>query len=97
MPEDTPGCRGVIPVQRLNELQRQGAIVGTCSDREPSDQRLSMQALGLNPDFCIPKEMLEHAARLLTAASLIHVGDDELPDRQIALRSDWTHIWPSEF
>ena len=97
MPEDTPGCRGVIPVQRLQQLQHQGAIVGTCSDREPSDQRLSMQALGFSPDFCIPKEMLDHTARLLPATSLIHVGDDELRDRKIALQSGWTHLWPSEF
>ena len=97
MPEDTPGCRGVIPVERLNELQRQGAIVGTCSDREPSDQRLSMQTLDFHPDFCIPKEMLDHTARLLTDANRIHVGDDELRDRKIALQSGWTHVWPSEF
>ena len=33
MPEDEPGCRGPIPVSHLARLQRQGAVVGTCSDR----------------------------------------------------------------
>ncbi len=95
MPEDEPGCRGPIPVSRLARLQRQGAIVGTCSDREPSDQRTAMQALDFEPDFCIPKEMLHHLAKLMPDAGLTHVGDDDRRDREIAFKSGWTHRWPS--
>ena len=95
MPDDEPGCRGPIPVNRLARLQRQGAVVGTCSDRDPSDQRSAMQALDFEPDFCIPKEMLRHLAELMPDAKLTHVGDDCRRDREIAVKSGWTHRWPS--
>ena len=95
MPEDEPGCRGPIPVSHLTQLQRQGAIVGTCSDREPSDQRAAMRALDFEPDFCIPKELLRHLAELMPDAKLTHVGDDCRRDREIAVKSGWTHRWPS--
>ena len=62
LPEDTPDCTGSILVSSLTTLQQEGAIVGTCSDREPSEQRTVMQVLGFQPGFCIPKEMLQHGA-----------------------------------
>lgn len=54
MPDDEPGYRGVAPASRLRQLQRAGAIVGTYSDREPTDQRSVMATLDCRPDFCIP-------------------------------------------
>lgn len=96
MPEDEPGCRGPVPINYLHELQQHGCIVGSCSDREPSEQRAVLSALGFNPDFCIPKEMLRHLAQLLPDAQLTHVGDDELRDRRPALAAGWRHLWPHE-
>ena len=96
MPEDEPGCKGPVPVGRLQELQQQGAVVGTCSDRTPSEQRAAMRKLGFTPDFCIPKEMLRHLAKLLPEAALTHVGDDEMRDRKPALDAGWRHLWPQE-
>ena len=95
MPDDHPGCRGPIPVNRLVRMQRQGAIVGTCSDREPSGQRSVMMSQGFSPDFCIPKEMLPHLADLSPAAKLTHVGDDPHRDRDVAVMSSWRHRWPT--
>lgn len=95
MPDDHPGCRGPIPINRLVRLQRQGAIVGTCSDREPSEQRSAMTSQGFTPDFCIPKEMLPHLASLGPAAVLTHVGDDPRRDRDVAVMSGWRHRWPT--
>ena len=95
MPEDEPGCRGFIPISRLHHLRGCGAIVGTCSDREPSNQRNTMQDLGFSPDFCIPKEMLSTLRRLFPDAKLIHVGDDAQRDRQIAQECGVEHRWPT--
>lgn len=94
LPEDEPGCRGVIPVAHLRDLQ-QRAVVGTCSDREPSQQRLVMEELGFRPDFCIPKEMLHTLAALLPGADTVHVGDDPQRDRDIAAAAGIAHRWPS--
>ena len=96
IPEDEESCRGTVPPDLLRELQDKGAIVGTCSDREPSEQRALMRSLGFNPDFCIPKEMLATAAALLPAARRIHVGDDPARDRDIARQSGFEHRWPHE-
>ena len=96
MPDDEPGCQGLISISRLHQLQGNGAIVGTCSDREPSDQRSAMQALGFTPDFCIPKELLSTLKQLLPGANIIHVGDDARRDRDIAAACQVEHRWPAE-
>lgn len=96
MPEDTEGCAGPIPIQRLIDLQQQGHVVGTCSDREPSDQREAIRQAGLIPDFSIPKELLKHLGEMLPGARMQHVGDDAERDRRIALQSGWEHRWPAD-
>ena len=96
MPEDEDGCRGTVSPNLLRELKASGAIVGTCSDREPSEQRALMRSLGFDPDFCIPKEMLAMAAALLPNRRRIHVGDDPARDRAVAERSAFEHRWPHE-
>ena len=95
MPEDEPGTRGPIPVQALIDLQ-QHVVVGTCSDREPSDQRDAMAEQDFQPDFCIPKEMLHMLAVLLPGAAIIHVGDDPRRDRDVAAACSVTHRWPGQ-
>lgn len=94
--EDDPAARGTVPVDRLRELRAGGYIVGTCSDRDPSDQLETMERLGFTPDFCIPKELLGAAGKLLDGARLTHVGDDDRRDRRIAQESGWEHLWPWE-
>ena len=94
--EDDPTAGGEIRIQRLKDLQAEGYIVGTCSDREPSDQRQVMEGLGFAPDFCIPKELLGAARMLLDGASLVHVGDDDQRDRKMAELGRWQHLWPWE-
>lgn len=93
--EDEPRCRGVISVSQLYRLQRH-TVVGTCSDREPSEQRLVMNELGFQPDFCIPKNLLRTLAALLPDAMLVHVGDDPQRDRDIAATCNVLHRWLSE-
>ena len=87
----------LIDPEKISELQRIGYIVGTCSDREPSDQRQTLNALGQQPHFCIPKEMLTWARDLIPAETHLHIGDDDRRDREIALRSGWEHQWPDQF
>ena len=87
----------LIDPEKVSELQSLGYIVGTCSDREPSDQKQTLNALGQEPDFCIPKEMLTWARHLIPAETHLHIGDDDRRDREIALRSGWEHQWPDQF
>ena len=95
LPEDVLGCEGAIPIERLKELQAYGYVVGTCSDRAPSDQWEIMVALGFYPNFCISKEEL-HIAALSLDYHIIHVGDDEQRDKMIATNAGCDFLWPYE-
>ena len=97
IPEDDDNTYGVIDPAELSRLQAEGWIVGTCSDRDPSDQQAVMYQAGVKPDFCIPKELLSWARRLLPGAELNHTGDDAQRDRAIAEASGWQHQWPWEW
>ena len=94
LPEDEEGRNRLVSPEVLRDLQKSGTIVGTCSDREPSDQRAAMQSVGFEPDFCIPKEMLAHLRRMAPNADLVHIGDDALRDRAIAEWAGVPHVWP---
>ena len=95
IPDDAEEYIGPIPVDELIRLQKQpDTIVGTCSDRDPSNQRKAMRSLQFEPDFCIPKEMLQHATRLFPDSRRIHVGDDPARDKAMADKSGWEHRWP---
>lgn len=87
----------MIHPSEISRLQQLGYIVGTCSDREPTDQRETLAALGQQPDFYIPKEMLAWAKKLLPGESHLHVGDDQRRDRDIAHQAGFRHQWPQEF
>ena len=87
----------LIDPSEISRLQRLGYIVGTCSDREPSDQLRLMETLGQNPDFAIPKELLAWARRLLPGSRHLHMGDDPQRDRDIALEGGWTYQTPGEY
>ena len=90
----------LIEPSEITRLQGLGYIVGTCSDRTPTDQKDLMDTLQQAPHFCIPKEMLEWTRKLIPAASHLHIGDDDRRDRrdrQIAEKSGWQHQWPDEY
>ena len=49
---------------QVRELQNAGWMVGSCSDRAPSDQRRVWAEAGLTEAFAIPKELLHGLRRL---------------------------------
>ena len=87
----------LIEPEVITRLQRLGYIVGTSSDRSVENQKETLRKLGQTPHFCIPKDMLGWTKMLLSAESYVHVGDDQLRDRNIALAAGWEHQWPYEF
>lgn len=97
MPEDAGHLPEFISPTVISELQELGYIVGTCSDRPPSNQREAMAEVGQAPHFCIPKEMLHWTSRLIPAETQVHVGDDARRDRDIAEAAGWQHLWPGQY
>lgn len=96
MPEDTYNAAGSIDVHDLIRLKNK-YILGTCSDRPPSEQRAAMHEIGLHPDFCIPKEMLKTLRQMFSRSHIIHVGDDKYRDKLIAEQTNVAHYFPDEF
>ena len=87
----------LIDTKVMRIFQEQGYVVGTCSDRLPSDQLATLKWFGEQPDFCIPKEMLVWVKRVLPGEAHLHVGDDPARDRAIALAAGWEHQYPWHF
>ena len=95
--EDFEEDMALVDPQKITDLQSMGYIVGTCSDRNPSDQLATMQQLGQEPNFCVPKEMLGWVKKLLPGPYHLHVGDDRERDQKIAAQAGWEHQWPGQF
>ena len=74
--EDQEENAVLIAPSEFSRLQGLGYIVGTCSDRAPTNQRQTMLTLGQEPHFCIPKELLEWTRKLIPAKShrWIHIS-----------------------
>lgn len=94
--QDEEGLALIDPAE-ISRLQALGYIVGSCSDREPSDQRRLMETLGQSPNFAIPKELLAWARRLLPGAMHLHVGDDPQRDEAVALAGGWSYQTPGDY
>ena len=94
--QDEEGLTLIDPSE-ISRLQGLGYIVGTCSDREPSDQQTLLETLEQQPHFTIPKEMLAWARKLLPGAMHLHVGDDPQRDRAIALDGGWAYQTPAQY
>ena len=77
------GYPAPISWTQVRELQDAGWMVGSCSDRPPSDQRRVWAEAGLTEAFAIPKELLHGLRSLHPELEVHHVGDsaerDELP------------------
>ena len=77
------GYPAPISWTQVQELQDAGWMVGSCSDRPPSDQRRVWAEAGLTEAFAIPKELLHGLRSLHPDLAVHHAGDsserDQLP------------------
>lgn len=96
LPDDAPGYEGPVNISVPRALAAAGAVVGTCSDRTPSEQRAATAQLGLKANFAIQRELLALLVGMLPGAIVIHVGDDDERDRKIAETAGAILMWPDE-
>ncbi len=66
---------GPIPVTTVLALQRAGAVVGSASDRLPSDQRRLWDGAHVQVGFAVPKHELHGVPGRFPGSPLIHIGD----------------------
>lgn len=92
---------GSITIDFVRTAQRNGNLIGSCSDRPISSQRQIWERLNVNVDFTALKHRLDDVKERFQADAYIHVGDtdvDEMFAREAGFRfirvdSEAYHAW----
>ena len=87
---------GPLTMDMARNAQKNGFLIGSCSDRPPSAQRAIWEEHNIAADFVIPKHMLADVKAKFDAEVYYHIGDREDLDRQTALRAGFEFLWPHE-
>ena len=66
---------GPIPVSTVLAVQRAGVVIGSASDRLPSDQHRLWQNTKVQVSFAVPKHTLSHLLDRFRRHPVIHIGD----------------------
>jgi hypothetical protein len=74
---------GPIPVSTVLAVQQAGVVVGSASDRLPSDQRRLWQNTEVQVSFAVPKHTLSGLLDGFRQHPAIHIGDG-IGDRLLA-------------
>ena len=87
------GYPAPVRPEDIGVLMAHGYIVGTASDRLPSEQRQVMSELGWSDlAFAVPKELLYDVRIIVPAPRHIHAGDSPERDRKPALDQGWEYL-----
>ena len=87
---------GPLTMEMARNAQKNGFLIGSCSDRPPSAQRAIWEQANITADFVSPKHMLADVKTKFDAEVYYHIGDREDLDRQTALRAGFEFLWPHE-
>ena len=87
---------GPLTMDMARNAQKNGFLIGSCSDRPPSAQRAIWEQHDITADFVTPKHMLAEVKAKFEAERYFHIGDREDLDRQNALKSGFEFLWPHE-
>ena len=87
---------GPLTMDMARNAQKNGFLIGSCSDRPPSAQRAIWEQANIVADFVIPKHMLADVKANFEAERYFHIGDREDLDRQNAIRAGFEFLWPDE-
>ncbi len=90
---DPPGVLTMAMVQRV---QKQGCVIGSCSDRPMSAQRAIWAQHNIAIDFAVGKMMLPDVKAQFVADVYYHIGDREDLDKRYALEAGFAFLWPHE-
>jgi hypothetical protein len=93
---------GPVPVSTVLAVQQAGAVVGSASDRLPSDQRRLWDGARVLVGFAVPKHQLPGLPGRFPGYPLVHIGDgigDRLSARAAGAHfisvgeCDWHNVW----
>ncbi len=72
---------GSITMDMVREVQEEGHIIGSCSDRTISGQQRLWEEQGIAVDFTVLKHQLSDLAARFEAEEYLHIGDTDLDSR----------------
>ena len=86
---------GKITLEMVREAKARGWLIGSCSDRPASAQRLMWEKCAIEVDFAVVKNHLEVVRSQFQADSYLHIGDTEV-DRWYAEHSGFEFLHVAE-
>ena len=75
-------------MEMVRQLQNDGYIIGSCSDRPVPAQKQIWERYEIEPSFTVLKHQLDSVKSALPAAVYCHIGDTDL-DKHYANLSDF--------
>jgi hypothetical protein len=87
---------GVLTMAMVRKARAKGMLIGSCSDRPISAQRVIWNQHGITIDFAVGKMMLPDVKAQFAAEVYYHIGDREDLDRRFALAAGFEFLWPHE-
>ena len=87
---------GILTMDMVRRAQKQGCLIGSCSDRPISAQRAIWVRHSIPIDFAVGKLMLPDVKAKFAAEVYYHIGDREDLDRKYALVAGFEFLWPHE-
>jgi hypothetical protein len=87
---------GVLTMEMVRRAREKGLLIGSCSDRPVSTQRIIWERHNISIDFAVGKMMLPEVMKTFAAEIYYHIGDREDLDRKYALAAGFEFLWPEE-
>ncbi len=87
---------GVLTMDMVRKARQKGFLIGSCSDRPISTQRIIWEQHDISIDFAVGKLMLPDVMAQFKADMYYHIGDREDLDKKYALEAGFEFLWPEE-
>ena len=87
---------GRVTTKWVKQVQEQGHLVGSASDRPLADQKRLWEENGVALDFIILKHWMEELREKFKVDEYWHVGDSQM-DQVFAAQGGFTFFWAESF
>ena len=87
---------GVLTMDMVRSAREKEFLIGSCSDRPISTQRIIWEQHNISIDFAVGKLMLPEVKATFEADVYYHIGDREDLDKKYALEAGFEFLWPEE-
>ena len=87
---------GVLTMEMVRKAKAKGYLIGSCSDRPLSAQRVIWDQHNIPVEFVSSKHQLPEVKAKFEADVYYHIGDREDLDKRYALEAGFEFLWPHE-